>query len=134
MAVAIEKVTLPKMGINRHTPKAVVYGQHKLGGMVFSTIETIQDQKEIIHWLRHLRLGKETSKDFKITLSAAQLSSGLTKSLLNNMELDLPYPEEGKISHLQATLKKPNGKLHIEGVWVPSLQRQGNRVIMEVIT
>ena len=65
------------MGINQSTPKAAVYGVHKLGRMEFSTMETIQEQKGISHWIHHLRWGREISKDFLITLSAAQLSSGL---------------------------------------------------------
>ena len=101
--------------------------------MAFPTIETIQDQKGISHWLQHLRWGKEISEDFKIALSAAQLALGLTTPLLNDVELNFPYLNEGVMSHLRTTLKKLNGNLHIEGVWVPSLQRQRDRSIMKMI-
>ena len=55
------------MGINRNTPKAVVYGSHELGGMEFSTMETIQARKGITHWLRHLQWDKEIANEFCIT-------------------------------------------------------------------
>lgn len=57
LSATIEQVILPKMGINRNFPKAALYGPHELGGMAFPTIETIQDQKCITHWLKHLRWG-----------------------------------------------------------------------------
>ena len=57
LSATIEQVILPKMGINRNFPKAALYGPHELGGMAFPTMETIQDQKCITHWLRHLRWG-----------------------------------------------------------------------------
>ena len=82
------------MGINRHFPKAALYGPQEYGGMAFPTIETIQDQKCITHWMRHLRWGQEIGTDFKITLSAAQLTSGLTTPILDDTELDLPHLED----------------------------------------
>ena len=49
LAKVIEKVILPKMGINRNFPKAALYGPHEYGGMAFQSIETTQDQKMITH-------------------------------------------------------------------------------------
>ena len=72
--------------------------------MAFQSIETIQDQKMIIHWLHHLRWGKEIGNDFKITLSAAQIISGFTTPILDNVEPDLPHLEDGVVLHLRAIL------------------------------
>ena len=119
------------MNINQNTPKAVVYGPHKLGGMNFPTMETIQVQKEITHWLRHRWWDKEIGKDVIITLSAAQLSSGPTTSILDDVAINIPYLEEGVMSHLRATLKSLGGSLHIKGAWIPHVQQEGNRSIME---
>ena len=105
LATTIKKLVLPKIGINRNTPKAVVNGLHELGGMEFSTMETIQALKGITHWLRHLRWDKEIGKDFLITLLAGQLSSGLTTQILDDVALNIPYLEEGVMSHLRATIK-----------------------------
>ena len=131
LAKVIEKVILPKMGINRNFPKAALYGPHEYGGMAFQSIETIQDQKMITHWIRHLRWGKEIGNDFKITLSAAQLISGLTTPILDNVKPDLPHLEDGVIPHLRTTLNKLGGNLLIEDVWVPKLQREEDKSIME---
>ena len=131
LATTIEEVILPKMGINRNTPKAVVYGPHELGRMKFLTMETIQAQKGITHWLRHLQWDKEIANNFLITLSAAQLSLGLTTPILDDVALNIPYLEEGVMSHLRSTLKSVGGSLHIKGAWIPHMQREGDRSIME---
>ena len=119
------------MGLNRNMPKEVLYGPQEYGGLSFPTIETVQDQKGISHWIKHLRWGKEIGDDFKILLSAAQLTSGLTVPILDDVDIELPYLEEGVISHLRSTLKKLHGSIHIENVWTPQLQREGDRSLME---
>ena len=100
IAKAIEKVILPQMGLNCNMPKEVIYGPQEYGGLSFPRIETVQDQKGISHWIKHLRWGKEIGDDFKILLSAAQLTSGLTVPILDDVDIELPYLEEGVISHL----------------------------------
>ena len=82
--------------------------------------------------VKTLAMGGEIGTDLKITLSAAQLTSGLVTPILDDTELDLPHLEDGVILHLRSTLKKLNGNLHIEEVWTPSLQREGDKSIMEV--
>ena len=82
--------------------------------------------------VKTLAMGGEIGTDLKITLSAAQLTSGLVTPILDDTELDLPHLEDGVILHLRSTLKKLNGNLHIEKVWTPSLQREGDKSIMEV--
>ena len=119
------------MGLNRNMPKEVLYGPQEYGGLSFPTIETVQDQKGISHWIKHLRWGKEIGDDFKILLSAAQLTLGLTTPILDDVDIELPYLDEGVISHLQSTLKKLHGSIHIKDVWTPQLQREGDKSIME---
>ena len=77
-----------------------MYGLHELGGMEFPIMETIQAQKGIAHWLRHLRWGKEIANDFLITLSTAQLLSGLTTPILDDLALNIPHLKEEVMSHL----------------------------------
>ena len=71
ISVIMENVVLPKLGINRKTPKAVVYGPLDLGGMGYPSFHTIQDQRGIGHVVKHLKWGKDVGKDFRILLSAA---------------------------------------------------------------
>ena len=65
IATVIEKVILPKMGINRNIPKAVLYGPQEYGGLAFPTIETMQDQKGISHWIKFLQWGRKLVKTSK---------------------------------------------------------------------
>ena len=46
LATTIEKVILPKMGINQNTPKAVVYGPHELGEWRFQPWKQYKPRKK----------------------------------------------------------------------------------------
>ena len=43
LAVVLDSVMLPKLGVNRKIKQAVVYGRLELGGMEYPYIGTIQD-------------------------------------------------------------------------------------------
>ena len=51
----IDLVVLPKLGLYRHIPKAVVYGPIKLGGLNYPQFKTIQTTKSIIYLLNQMR-------------------------------------------------------------------------------
>ena len=55
MNTYIDLVMLPKIGLNRHTPKAVVYGPMKLGGLNYPQFKTIQTEKSITYMLKQIR-------------------------------------------------------------------------------
>ncbi len=42
LSIPIEKALLPKLGFNRHMPKAVLYGPHKFGGKQLFNVHTEQ--------------------------------------------------------------------------------------------
>ena len=47
MNTYIPSVVLPKIGLNSHTPKVVVYGPMNLGGLNYLQFKTIQTAKSI---------------------------------------------------------------------------------------
>ena len=55
MNTYIDSVTLPKLVLNRHTPKAVVYGPMKYGGVNYLQFKTIQIMKSIMYLIRGIR-------------------------------------------------------------------------------
>ena len=84
LSIVIDNVMLPKMGINRKMKRAVIYAPLELGGIGYPSIETIQDQQSIGHFVRHLQWGKEIATDLKIALSHAQLQSGMVTPILDD--------------------------------------------------
>ena len=91
ISIVLENVVLPKLGINRQMPRAVVYNPLDLGGIGYPSIHTIQDQKGTGHLVKHLKWGNDVGKDFQILLSAVQLHSGLTHPSLDETTLRITY-------------------------------------------
>jgi hypothetical protein len=102
-----------------------------MGGFNFPSLETIQDQKNIMLVMRQLQLGQELATDLRIVISQAQLESGLTSFILDDIKHNLTYLEEGFIAHLRERLRELDGGIHVEGAWIPHLQRINDVSIME---
>ena len=70
---------LPKMGINRHTPRAVIYGPKSLGGL---EIMDLRIEQATIQWETtqgHLRRMDRAGKGVKITEHDTQVEAGSSK-------------------------------------------------------
>jgi ribonuclease HI len=130
LSIVIDNVMLPKMGINRKMKRAVIYAPLELGGIGYPSIETIQDQQSIGHFVRHLQWGKEIATDLKIALSHAQLQSGMVTPILDDTTANIPYLEPGQIKHIRERLTHLKGSIWIEKVWTPPLQRIGDQSLM----
>jgi len=132
LAIILDNVMLPKLGINRKMKRAVVYAPLELGGIGYPYIGTIQDQKGIGHFVKHLQWGQEIGTEMRALLSHAQVSSGLVTPLMEDTSLHLTYLEEGMISHLRDRLRELKGGIWIENLWVPQLQREKDQSLMEI--
>jgi hypothetical protein len=133
IAVPLNKVMLPKLGINRNMKRIALEAPIELGGINYPSIETIQDQKNISLVLRQLQQGKELATDLRILISQVQLESGLIKPILDDTKTPLLYLEPGLIMHLRDRLGVANGSIVIAESWQPGLQRLGDKSIMEAI-
>ena len=126
----IDQVLLPKLGVNRHMPKAIVYSPLKHGGMNFPKIESIQDQKGIMFLIKQLRWGKALANDILVVLSSIQLMSGLTTPILEDPSPKIEYIKTGWIGHIRQRLATLKGEIWIEDQWTPLLQREQDASIM----
>jgi hypothetical protein len=132
LSIAIDNAFFPKLGFNRKTPRIVVYAPEEFGGLSYPSMETIQDQKGITLFLRQLQWNQEIAQDLRILLSHAQLDSGLVEPIMESWT-PVPYLEDGIITHLRSRLKALQGKIAIDGIWTPNLQRVHDRSIMEAL-
>ena len=57
LSIVMEKALLPKMGFNRHMPKAVLYGPHRFGGKQLMNIHTEQTVLHTEKFMAHIRGG-----------------------------------------------------------------------------
>ena len=130
----IDQVMLPKLHINRHMPKAVIYSTLKHGGINFPKMEVIQLKKGIMFLLRQLRWDHTIANDILIVLSSLQLMSGYTTPLMEDPTTRLDYVTAGWLGHIRSNLAKINATMWIENQWNPPLQRDNDQSIMLAFT
>jgi hypothetical protein len=114
--------------------RIAVYAPLELGGANFPSIESLQDQMGIDHFVRSVQWGKELATDIRIVLSRVQLYSGLCTPFLEDCSIKLRHMEDGWILHLRQRLAHLNGSIWVEEAWTPKLQRVGDISIMEALT
>ena len=70
------RYALPKMGINRHTPKALIFGPKELGGFGFHDLYTDQMIQHITKITQHVRRNDSVGKVFISNLKTMALIVG----------------------------------------------------------
>jgi hypothetical protein len=124
---------LPKMGIARTAPRAVVFGTAQYGGLGLTHLMALQGHKCLQYLLGRLRCGDATGRLIQMLLEYTQLECGCRG---NPLAQEYKYYSALLINtnwitevweHLQ-TLKS---KVEIDGLWKPSENRERDIVIME---
>jgi hypothetical protein len=82
---------LPKLGLNRHTPLAVIHGPMFRGGLGITPLEEIQIVKHFTSFQSHMRRNDNIGKGLQIQLMVQQLEIGCGKLFLNTNPNDYPY-------------------------------------------
>jgi hypothetical protein len=67
---------LPKMGIARTAPRAVVFGTAQYGGMVLTHLAALQGHTRLQYLLVHLHCGDATGRRMQMLLEYTQLECG----------------------------------------------------------
>ena len=76
MNTYIDSAVVPKLGLNRHFTKAVLYGPLEMGGLNYTQFKKIQATRLIMYMLKQLRWNKEIAKEIRINIEMRQLMSG----------------------------------------------------------
>ena len=86
MKTYIDSVVLPKIGLNRHTPKAVVYGPMKLVGLNYPQFKTIQTAKSITYLLKQMLLNGYMAAAIRVNLEMTHLMAGVEAPILEQID------------------------------------------------
>ena len=115
------RLILPKLGYNRNTAKAIVYGPKQFGGIDLRSLCDKQGLAKLEHLVKHLRTPvTQASLHFQIALHWVQFTSGIGQPVLESPQVNLSYIESVWFKNLRvfmaehsifATLEKHN---HIE--------------------
>jgi hypothetical protein len=128
---AIQAV-LPKMHVNRHTSRAIVFGPLELGGLNLPHVYTTQCIGQLQLLLGHVKMKDKTGTLIMISVSQLQLLVGS-----NNRFFHLPFPayakwiESGWLTSIWNFMHRIKFKLHLKDQWCPSLQRQNDIMLMD---
>ena len=124
---------LPKLGMNRHTPRAVVYGPMKYGGRNLIDMRIEQPTQHLRRTLGHMRRLDNTGKLMIITKRDTQLESGLSTPFYKNDPDIYNYVTKNTRWHyLWQEIYKYNINIEFYNEWLPRAKYENDRNIMEV--
>jgi hypothetical protein len=131
-APALEAL-LPKLHLNRHTPRAVVFGGFKYGGLDLPELYSDQGYGQLPLLLGHLKLRDKVNLQILCFMSELQLFVGVQRPIFT-----LPFSKYGRwvgmywLSSIWKHLTQLKMTLDVEDAWHPALPRQFDDTIMDV--
>ncbi len=127
----IGKTFLPRLRLNRHYPRAVLYGPIIYGGMAFPELHSLQCATQLEYIIKQLRWNRTVANDFLTTIDSAQLHTGVGPPLMEITTPMIKYAGPSLILSLRDQLTQIGGSLWIEDIWSPPLQREQDEFIMD---
>ncbi len=124
---------LPKLHMNRHTPRAVLFGPARYGGIEIPELFTDQGIGQLKLLFGHTKLRDQVGQQIFCFLSELQLFIGSISPVLS-----LPYKVYGKLvgdywlTSIWRHMSQVGFTVEIEDAWMPALSRQNDMAIMDV--
>jgi hypothetical protein len=123
---------LPKLKLNRHSPRAVLFSGPTYGGLSLPDLYDNQGFGQLSLFIRHLKLGDETGQLILSTLSHMQLSIGSSRPFLTTSFATYgKLIEPNWITSIWSYAKLTNTTIEVENQWLPTLAREGDATIID---
>ena len=122
---------LPKMGINRHMPRAVVYGPEHFGGLGIQQLSVEQGLAHVQYTVGSLRARTNDYQAIYILLESFIIISGITGNPLENM-MPTEYIESPWIETTRIFLHSINAAIIIPDLNTIMPYRINDKGIMEL--
>lgn len=123
---------LPKIGLNRHMPRAVIYGPKKYGGREIMDIRLEQPILHYLHNLGHLRRKDMAGKALSITLNDTQLESGLIRPFQEYNSIDTQYVTKNtRWRYFWKVCDEYKLNLKVYNQWLPIRKFENDKGIMD---
>jgi hypothetical protein len=123
---------LSKLHLNQHTPHAVLFGEHKFGGLSLPDLYTDQGYGQLRLLLGHPRIKDDTGRLILIAISHLQLHVGSATPFFS-----LPYPHYARwIDHNWLTsiwkhTLQLKMSVEVEHHWLPTVSRVNDVLLMD---
>jgi hypothetical protein len=121
---------LPRLGYNRHMPRAVVFATKSRGGLGILNLSTEQGTSQIQLLIAHLRARKYLYNTIIILLETFQLLAGLPTSPLIDLSPRL-YVVSPWIQSVQHFLQSVNGSIYVPELMHIKKNRIDDKPIMD---
>jgi hypothetical protein len=124
---------LPKLHLNCHTSRAVLFGSAKYGGLELPELYTDQGFGRLKLLFGHVKLRDEVGQQILCFLSELQLFIGSSSPILS-----LPFQVYGKLVgdywlvSIWKHMSQIGFSLDIESAWTPPLSRQSDAALMDL--
>jgi hypothetical protein len=123
---------LPKIGLNRHIPRAVVYGPLFRGGLGLVNLEEQQIIQHFHAFQGHLRRNDDIGKSIRIQLSTHQLEIGCGEFFLNTLPSQFNYGTiNTRLTYLWRQCACFNITVSVADAWIPSGPLGRHQTIMD---
>ena len=124
---------LPKIGINRKTPRTIIYGPKTYGGLEMMDLRVEQVSTQIETTRGHMRRLDRAGHGLFITANDMQVISGRSVPFYRLNPRDSEYmTEKTRWNYIWKQLFRIGLSLDIYNFWVPKLRSKNDRNIMDV--
>ena len=123
---------LPKMGYNRHMPRAVIAGPFKYGGNNFTTYWHEQHIQHIEHLIRYIRRKCPIGKLLLAMIDQFQFHLGIQQPFFTLSSTKYQYGLKSYIKYVWDACTEINMELHISNLYIPQSQYIQDHFIMDI--
>jgi exonuclease III len=130
----VMRVIFSKCGYNRNTKREILFGSTRFGGGGFRHLYTMQGIGQVMYFIRHWRDQESLQgRLLRILMSWIQMSVGVSFSVLEDVQTQIPHLESKWIASLRSYLGHLGATLELDNNYVPRLERNNDFYIMEEI-
>ena len=131
---SVRSIAIARMGFNRCSAHAVMFGPEEFGGNGLLDLYTEQGIAGLIQLIGSVRSGSDLGDYFKILLSHAQQWAGIATPVLEECNIPLPHLPPSVVTHVREFLACINGRLVLPDIWTPQkAYRKYDLLLMEVV-
>ena len=123
---------LPKLHVNRHTARTIIFGEQRYGGLSLPDLYTDQGYGQLKLLIGHIKLGDDIGNLILVAMSHLQLHIGLESSFFT-----CAYPPYAKwVEHNWLTsiwkhMHQLQINVEVERHWTPEKARQHDLILMD---
>ncbi len=123
---------LPKLHLNRHIARSIVFGSIRYGGLGLKSLYSVQSLGQLTLFVGHLRARDKSSKLLRISLSHLQLAVGSTTSVFDlSASAYSDWVDHTWLSSFWSFLCRVKLGVCLHTQWLPVKTREHDVVLMD---